>query len=211
MPETYWRQTAVHGTVTRCRTSCGRSARLWTLSGKPLASVASPEAAVIAASFSPNDEKVLTISETGVLRLWLPSGALVRTLSGRSYWVRKTNFSPDGKRFVGGGCAPFLHAGMFSPLTPVSMSSGFRVWAAGRMYDDDGEMLTTLPGWFAAFDPTGKRIVTTMQECRDEGPCQNRVHLWRATDGAPVSSFQVESTIVEAQFSPAGDARRGRA
>jgi WD40 repeat protein len=181
-----------------------RSARSWTLSGAPVASFQPGEAGVIAASFSPDDSKVVTVGDSGTLHVWLASGTLVTVLSGPTYWIDQSKFTRDGTRFVAGDCPPYGIAGMFSPLAPRACPPEPEEKAQVVVYDEKGMLQQTLPGWFASIDPTGKTIITRTVECAQASPCRYGVHLWKAADGSPIGSFSADAPIADIAFSPDG-------
>ena len=173
--------------------SCGsRSARVWTLSGAPGATFTHAEANVVSAAFSPTAHRIATAGETGTVRFWLPGGGPLFEVAG-SPWVTGDNFGRNG-HFVTGGCPPYLHAGMSSPLAPSICPEISRADRTVALYDGQGTLVARLPGWWAAFGPGRRWLVTVAEICerQGQGPCTTRVHLWRP-DGTPLNTFRVDS------------------
>lgn len=191
----------------RYQTCKAGSARLWDRAGNRVATFTHERARVIAATLSPDASRVVTVDDSGTVGFWRSSGSALFKKSTNSYWVAGENFSPDGRRFITGGCHPFLYAGMFSPLP-----RGYRLCpgysenssAEVQVYDQRGRALQALPGRLAAFDPRGTRIVTAGEICDDKtATCRGRVHLWQI-DGTPLADFEVAASIVDLAFSPEG-------
>lgn len=183
------------------------SARLWDRTGAQLATFAHPGARVIGAALSPDASRVLTVDDLGTMGLWHAGGAAIFRKADAGYWVSRASFSADGSRFVAGGCHPFVHAGMFSPVPKgYRLCPGYygETKAEGQIVDDGGRTLQKLPGSFAAFDSLGMRFVTAVESCDERtATCRGRVQIWQ-TDGAPVTAFEVGPGIVDLRFSPDG-------
>jgi WD40 repeat protein len=122
---------------------------------------------VLALSFSPDGEVLLTGGLDGVVRAWnVASGMELRSFIGHSGEVSDLAFAPDGLSFVSSG------------------DNTARVWSLGT-----GELLHTftVTGSSVAralFAPDGGRIVTA-----DIGPTTNSVRLWSLAKEQVIRSF----------------------
>lgn len=191
--------------------SCeARSARLWNDVGEQVAVFVHDEAQLLAAALSPDGTRIVTADESGVLRFWLSSGHFLFEVEEGGHWVARTNFSPDGTQFITGGCHPYLEAGMFSPLSPgyglCPQHSRYLHRSADpevRLYDQEGALQATLPGWRGIFASDGAHILTAGEVSNEGGRHRHEIHVWRS-DGTPVSSFTMRSNITDIDFTPDG-------
>lgn len=95
------RQVAFSPDGTRIATaSTDRTARLWTSSGKALATLAGHEHALSDVVFSPDGLRIATASDDGTARVWDWIGTSLLTLVGHTSAVRGVAWSPDGKRIA---------------------------------------------------------------------------------------------------------------
>jgi WD40 repeat protein len=136
------------------------TARLWSLTGEPLATLSGHTDQVLSAFFSPNGQRIVTASADRTARLWDLEGNLLATFSGHTDWVAEASFSPDGQLVV-----------------TASSDGTARIWRL------DGSLVTVLSGHTqavtaAGFSPDGKYILTTSFD--------NSLRLWTAA-GEPVA------------------------
>jgi WD40 repeat protein len=119
-----------------------KTARVWDVQGKLLATISGHEGGVNSVNFSPDGSKIVTASEDKTARVWDVQGKLLRTMSGHSGSVMSANFSPNGSKIV-----------------TASEDRTMRVW------DLQGNLLRTMSGhtdrvMSANFSPDGRKIVT---------------------------------------------------
>ncbi len=184
-----------------------RSARLWNQAGERVANFIHDEALLLAAAFSPNGGRIVTAGETGVLRFWLPSGQFLFNVKKGSHWVARTNFSPDGKQFLTGGCHPYVDMGQFSPLPfdlcPHDATVDQRADLKVKLYDHRGKLKATLAGWRGLFSPDGQHLLSVGEACNQQRQCQSQLHLWRP-DGTAIRSLTLDVNMIDVHFSPDG-------
>ncbi len=119
-----------------------KTARVWDVQGKLLATISGHAGGVNSVNFSPDGSKIVTASEDKTARVWDVQGKLLRTMSGHSGSVMSANFSPDGSKIV-----------------TASEDRTMRLW------DLNGNLLRTMSGhtdrvMSANFSPDGRKIVT---------------------------------------------------
>lgn len=76
------------------------TARLWDLSGKPLAVLAGHTGGVSSVGFSPDGQCILTASFDGTARLWDLNGNQLVSLNGHASEITSAVFSCDGKQIL---------------------------------------------------------------------------------------------------------------
>jgi len=80
--------------------SADKTARLWDLSGKQLATLQGHTDEVYSAVFSPDGQRILTASQDGTARVWDLNGKQLATLQGHTGAVTRAVFSPNGQRIL---------------------------------------------------------------------------------------------------------------
>ncbi|MBK8276619.1 MAG: hypothetical protein IPK92_12505 [Nitrospira sp.] len=175
------------------------------------------------AQFSPNGTKVITASGDKVAHLWeVPSGNLLRTLTGHTGTVTDAQFSPDGTKLVTAsgdntarlwevpsgnllatltGHTAFLSHAQFSPdgtkLVTASGDNTARLWEV-----PSGNLLRTLTGHHntiqnTQFSPDGTKLVTASDD--------NTARLWEVPSGNLLATLTGHiNFVINAQFSPDG-------
>jgi WD40 repeat protein/uncharacterized caspase-like protein/energy-coupling factor transporter ATP-binding protein EcfA2 len=78
----------------------GKTARLWTLSGKAIAALNGHSDQVSAIAFSPDSKTVVTASADGTIRRWNMKGATLQLIKANSSEIYQTRFSPQGERLL---------------------------------------------------------------------------------------------------------------
>ena len=163
------------------------TARLWDVTGHPLAILSGHTGAVNSAVFSPDGSRILTASRDGTARLWDASGTPLITLSGHTGWVNSAVFSPDGNYVltasddgtarlwdVAGQLLAILNGHAQRVNSAVFSPDGNYVLTASddgtvRLWDAAGKLLATLkdhtaPVRSAVFSPDGTRILTASDD-----------------------------------------------
>jgi WD40 repeat protein len=157
-------------------TASGKTAQVWNLKGQPLATLQGHRNTLNSASFSPNGQNIVTVSDDKTARVWDLKGQPLATLQHKSS-VNDANFSPDGQNIV-----------------TVSDDKTARVW------DLKGQPLATLSHQSsvndANFSPDGQSIVTASND--------TTAALW-GLDGRKLATLQGhQGSIKTANFSPDG-------
>jgi WD40 repeat protein len=128
-------------------------------------------------AFAPNG-KLAAASDDSKIRLWDPSGKLLKTLEGHDAAVRSVTFSPDGQLLASG-----------------SDDHTIRLWQT------DGTPLKTLVGHTAqvrslSFSPDSKQLVS--------GSWDETIRLWQR-DGTLLQTIRGHETLIHTvSFSPDG-------
>jgi WD40 repeat protein len=166
------------------------TARLWDASGKPPVEIQVyqsrfpeswldfDERRVDSASFSPDGQRILTVSGTGTVRLWDLSGRQLANLEGLQSHVEDASFSPDGQHIV-------------------TASWG----GTARLWDLSGKQLAVLKGHqndveSARFSPDAQRLLTESSD--------GTVRLWDLS-GRQLAIFKEQrAEITSASFSSDG-------
>ncbi len=155
-----------------------KTARVWDLQGKLLATISGHTAGVRSANFSPDGSKIVTASLDNTARMWDLQGKLLATISGHTAGVRSANFSTDGSKIV-----------------TASDDKTARVW------DLQGKLLVTIFGhtsyvYSANFSPDGSKIVTASDD--------KTTRVWDLQGKLLVTIFGHTSYVYSANFSPGG-------
>jgi WD40 repeat protein len=173
------------GTARVWEISSGRFAQV---SGRPswrmFARLAGHTSWVFSAEFSPDGQRVVTISEDGTARVWDVKEALLQdrllgTLVGHGKGVQSFAISPDSQHVV-----------------TASKDGTARIWRL-----EEAGVLATLAGHgnavsWAAFSPDGKRVVTASHD--------EKARVWSA-EGQLLATLQGHAhQVTMAAFSPDG-------
>ncbi|MGI2909190.1 AAA-like domain-containing protein, partial [Tolypothrix sp. VBCCA 56010] len=123
-----------------------KTAKVWDLNGKLIATLTGHQSYVNSASFSPDGKRIVTASYDNTAKVWDLNGKLIATLTGHQSVVKSASFSPDGKRIL-----------------TASLDKTAKVW------DLNGKLIATLTGHqsyvnSASFSPDGKRILTASDD-----------------------------------------------
>jgi WD40 repeat protein len=151
--------------------------RLWRVADGTLTHEGDYGPPVSSLAFSPDGGLLALGLWTGPVQLWqLPSGVLLRTLSGHPRPVGGVAFSPDGKLVASG-----------------ANNDTVRLWQVA-----DGTLLRTLgPGSMNVdFSPDGTLLAS--------GSHDQPVRLWQVADGTPLYTLGSRSSM-DLDFSPDGD------
>lgn len=154
--------------------------------------------ALRSALFSPDGQHILTVGETEPARLWGVDGQLRAVLDEEAQRTASALFSADGARILTAHCR-------------TADAEGVCTAGYARLWDADGQPATTFAegagvNW-AAFDPSGSRIVTAECAIVSDGRCNGGiVRLWDAA-GQPLGAlggYQFRNQVLFAIFDPAG-------
>ncbi|NES88487.1 MULTISPECIES: caspase family protein [Okeania] len=77
--------------------------KLWSNSGKELATLKGHQGAVYSVDFSPNSKMLVSAGNDGTVKLWNQNGKILVTMKGHQGAVNSVSFSPDGKAIASGG------------------------------------------------------------------------------------------------------------
>jgi WD40 repeat protein len=196
-------------------------------SSKPIGEPMKHEKAVNSARFSPDGQRVVTISEDKTAQLWdaasgKPVGENIQPGKSTFGLVKSVQFTPDGQRVVTAssgynaqvwGAAsgkaisePMIHrddvnSAQFSPdgqrVVTTSRDKTARVWDAASGKSVGDPMKHEEAVNSAQFSPDGQRVVTASDD--------NTARVWDAASGKPISEpMQHEGDVTSAQFSPDG-------
>lgn len=175
---------------------------------------------IIDATYSPDGEHILTVSNDDTARLWRNDGSLVAVLEGHNDDVWHGTFSPDGQYIATGaidggvllwdaegkllreleGHSAWVNTVAFSPDSRTIVTSSDDTTA--RLWDIEGNLLHTLEGHEdlvvnAVFSPDGQYIFTTSYD--------STARLWD-TEGNQVRIFVGHENRLRSSggFSPDG-------
>jgi len=73
------------------------TAKLWTIAGEHITTLAGHRDQVRSVAFSPDGETIATASDDKTVKLWKRDGSLRRTLPRHRDGIRGVSFSPDGQ------------------------------------------------------------------------------------------------------------------
>jgi WD40 repeat protein len=157
--------------------SADGTARLWKISGEPIATLIADAGAVSYATFSSRGEWIVTAHEGNCARIWNRTGGLVCVLETPSSATWAT-FSPDDQL-----------------VAVTCREKTAHVWRI------NGEPVATLRGHdrrvvFVTFSPDGETIATTSRD--------GAVRLWRASGEAVMVLEGHTDLVPRARFSPDG-------
>lgn len=178
---------------------------------------------IFTASFSPNDQLIVTASRSGRATVWRADDGDLVTEFLHDHWVTHAEFSPDGKsvltasidrsariwdietgRQLGASLthdsdintAHFSHDGRM--VITTSMDWTARVWDAASGQPISDMMRHQGPVRVAAFSPDDSHVAT--------GADDGMVRLWDTATGLALNDgFRHSSAIVSIDFSPVGD------
>lgn len=150
-------------------------------SGGTLGTLEGCPAPVLAAAFGPRGREVATAhaAPDGAVRIWeVPSGRLIRVLSGHEDDVLSVAYAPDGVR-----------------LASASRDGTARIWEVSS-----GRCLRTLRHastvYAAAFSPGGEHLVTASNDMT--------ARVWDAISGLEHETLRHRDSVYCAAFSPEG-------
>jgi RNA polymerase sigma factor (sigma-70 family) len=185
------------------------------------ASALSADGKVLAVAAAPNDSTI---------HLWeVATGKPLRQLKGHQGWVRALAFTPDGRALVSGGVDRKDTVRVWDPATGQEIR---RIDVGHPVEDvavsPDGKTLASA-GWDnvstvsvretatgkelhrfrlppgvrqVVFAPDGKTLAAVEDWNDDEGPRENKVHLWDVATGKPLRGLALREHINGIAFSP---------
>lgn len=171
------------------------------------------------AAFAPDGQRVATVSNDRLVKLWSNKGELIAEMGGHQGSIWQVVFAPDGRRLV--TCSYDKTARIWNvegKLIAVLEAHGDSVWAAAwspdgqslatasgdgtvRVWSSDGRLLATLAGHsgevrWVAYAPDGKLIGSASKD--------GTVRFW-APDGAERGVVKThDGTVERVLFSPSG-------
>jgi len=215
------------GTARVWEVSSGRVAQVWGSSNwRMFAELSGHAGFVSSAAFTPDGERVVTVSQDGMARVWDVKESplqnrLLATLVGHGKEVLSLAFSPDGQQVVtasNDGTARIWQLGEPGVLATLVGHVRAVSWAAfspdgqrvvtgsedgtARVWSAEGELLATLGSDYrevtsAAFSPDGQRVVTASKS----GTAQ----VW-SVSGQPQATLQGHRfAVLSAAFAPDGE------
>lgn len=174
---------------------------------------------VYMATYSPNNDRLVTAGKDGTAYLWGTDGSFIAELKGHTDEVMSAIFSPDGKKIVtssidgtaiiwdaDGKMIKKLEGHTAAVIWAIFSPDGSRIATASldntaRIWKSDGELAAVLEGHnnavaLAIFSPNGKRVLTTSADAT--------ARLWNI-NGTLLATLQGHSQwINSACFSPDG-------
>jgi WD40 repeat protein len=180
---------------------------------------------VFSAAFSPDGQRVITVSEDGTARVWdvkepLLQDRLLGTLVGHGKGVQSLAVSPDSQQVVTAskdGTARIWRLNEAGVLATLAGHERAVSWAAfspdgqrvvtaseddtARVWSAEGQLLTTLKGHvqqvtMAAFSPDGQWVVTASRDAM--------ARVWSANGEPRVTLSGHRGAVWSAAFSPDG-------
>jgi WD40 repeat protein len=165
------------------------TARIWSaITGKELYALRSSAGGFLMAKWSPDDQRVVTVSNRGGVDLWYPRQAKhIAQLDGGTRFSSAVWFSADGTRLA---TAPFPKVS--STDYPV------RIWNAGS-----GALVSELKGHgdmirSIVFSPNGQRVLTAS--------ANKTAKIWDSGAGESLAALDCDGRVESAQFN--GDGTR---
>lgn len=117
--------------------------RLWDLrTGSNFNSLFGHNGTVQCASFSPDEQYVVSGGYDGTIRLWsVNSGDLIRILGHHGSYVESVAFSPDGKYLASGGLDNLVKLWDMSSLSLIRTFEGHVDWVLSVRFSHDGKYI----------------------------------------------------------------------
>jgi eukaryotic-like serine/threonine-protein kinase len=208
---------------TRVVAACEGSARVWSVDGAELATLAAPGLDLANARFSHDGQTILTWGPDGVARLWdATSGALRRSLAHGAH-VFNAALAPDDATVVTTGFDGFARiwrAGDGAQTGAIQVSTGL-LGVRGTLAPDGKTLVTaTSDGHATAWDLATRASIGTIDHgapivggnlspdgarastCGRDGVAR----VWDARSGALLATLAAHSDVVlTCKFSPTGD------
>jgi WD40 repeat protein len=161
--------------------------RVWSTSGRQLASWNSGHGQVLGVSFNPKKSLLATTGSDGVVRLWNLSGRPISSWKAHPGAARGISFNPNGQQLATGGQDGLVR---LWNLTGKKQNE-WQAHPAGTVIQ-----WTDLPeGASVSFEPNGQRLATAGKD--------GTVRLWNLS-GEKQSEFNVDHNIYDVNFSPDG-------
>ncbi|MGF1601539.1 MAG: AAA-like domain-containing protein [Thermosynechococcaceae cyanobacterium] len=154
------------------------TAKLWTIKGKPLATLKGHQGDVHSVDFSPDGQRIVTASKDGTARLWTLQGQLLATFLGHRGDVYNAVFSPDCQT-----------------IATASKDGTARLWTLQgkelRQFRRHRDSVYTV-----RFSPDGKTLATTSRD--------QTVKLW-TLDGKELKTLKGhKGAVYDVSFHPSG-------
>lgn len=130
-----------NGTVLASGNTNGQ-AKLWTIQGAPLATLAHGGPRVLSVAFTPDGSRVVTAGDDPAIKVWsVPDGKLLCTLKGHTKAVSEVAIAPDGQIVASGSddhLVKVWHVGTCREMATLNLFTD-EVW--GLAFSPDGSML----------------------------------------------------------------------
>ncbi|MEM1309892.1 MAG: TIR domain-containing protein [Cyanobacteria bacterium P01_H01_bin.153] len=169
-------------------------------------------------AFSPDEQKLASVSADGNIRLWGLDGTPLNVLEGSGSPLLDVDFSSNGDRLAAGDSDGYLylwdHEGLANvtwqvhkqPVRAVAFSpAGDQVATASedatvKIWTFDGNLVTTLNGDVGGF----QTLMWTPDNQLIAGDEQGNIHIWDAA-GVAIAKFQnSQSALIAIALSPDG-------